>query len=81
MYSIKFSIDILVIGYVRLTFNVPEKFLPSAILIYRRAYLQGRRLSQARNQHAAVIAFYETSIDLNGLHHVISQKIELFNYN
>jgi hypothetical protein len=41
----------------------------------RRLHVQGRRISQARNQRKA------GGKALNGLHGVISQKIELFNRN
>jgi hypothetical protein len=40
--------------------------------------LQGRRISQARNQHEAGSKQGEALLTFNGLHSVISQKTELF---
>jgi hypothetical protein len=65
---------------VRLKLNVAGKFPPSAILIYRRARFQGRRISQARNQLEAVIAFSETSIDFQTDYTAFyPKKVELVN--
>jgi hypothetical protein len=75
----KYSIDILVIGHVRLTPTVAGKLLPSAILNYTRAYFQGRRVSEPRNQHDAVTAFSETSTYFQRIIDLYSVENKQFN--